>query len=99
MISVVGITSATFTTPSGFTQIGTPVISSAGNGAVGALFCKTASSESGNYNISWNNAGFFIGGMVQLSGTNCSGYDVGGSGNAQRRFIADGDRAFINAHS
>jgi hypothetical protein len=82
MISVVGVTSATFTTPSGFTQIGTTVISSAGNGSVGAIFCKTAASESGNYNISWNNAGFFIGGMVQLSGTNCSGYDVGGSANA-----------------
>jgi hypothetical protein len=82
MISVVGVTSETFTTPSGFTQLGTTVISSAGNGAVGAIFCKTAASESGNYNFGWNNAGFFIGGMVQLSGTNCSGYDLGGSGNA-----------------
>lgn len=76
-----GPSSESWTPPAGFTQVGSNTIE--GTDDVSTQFCKTASSESGNYTIKWNNSGVFDGGMVVISGTNCAQIDaVGGTGSA-----------------
>ncbi|HTT75602.1 MAG TPA: hypothetical protein VMF50_06425 [Candidatus Binataceae bacterium] len=68
-----GPSSETWTAPTGFSQVGINIVE--GTDDVAAQFCKTAASESGNYTIGFSNAGVFLGGMVVLSGTNCSQID------------------------
>jgi hypothetical protein len=84
MVTPVGAATQTWgTLPTGWSQIGGNISNSAGNGAVGAIFCKTATgSEPSSYTFTWNNAAFFLGGIVQLTGTNCSQVEVSGGGNA-----------------
>ena len=83
LLSPVGAAAETWgTLPAGWTQIGSNISNSSGNGAVGGIFCKTATaSEPGSYTFTWSSAAFFLGGIVQLAGTNCSQVDASGASN------------------
>ena len=70
--AISGNTPGTITPPAGFTQLRYDTLSASDQVSSG-IYCKVASSESGSYTISWQNAQNFAGGIVNVSGlTGCT---------------------------
>jgi hypothetical protein len=70
--------SQVFTPPAGFTQLGSNLQSSGNARVTSAAFCKIASSESGNYAISWTNGTTLgVGWVLQFANTSCTSDGIG----------------------
>lgn len=79
-----GKASESFTPPAGFSQIGS-TLSSVGSGKVqGAIFCKVAASEAGNYTFTLGTSAITEWAILNISGSSCANDGIGtASGNAQ----------------
>jgi concanavalin A-like lectin/glucanase superfamily protein len=85
MVALQGNATQTVTWPSGFVQTTNSQVVQGTN--VQAVACKIASSESGNYSVSWTNSVFFAAAMVQVSGISCTGDGVTSVGSSSAASI------------
>jgi filamentous hemagglutinin len=92
VISNKGVSSETWTPPSGFSQIGSTITNTGGSKEVTGIFCKVASSESGNYTFSFNNSvpSLGVGVMLNISGASSCTPDVSTTTNADASTLSLG---------